>query len=77
MFLDVVFLSELGEEDVAILKALSELAEASGCKAIGEKAGIEWRKVMAKLRGLKKNGYVESPVKGKYVISEKGRVTIK
>ncbi len=70
-------MSELGEMEIAILKALSELPEASGCKAIGEKAGIEWRKVMAKLRGLKKNGYVESPIKGKYIISEKGKAAIK
>jgi hypothetical protein len=28
---------------------------------------------MAKLRKLKSEGYVESPVKGKYIVTEKGR----
>jgi hypothetical protein len=31
---------------------------------------------MGKLRGLKKGEYVESPEKGVYVISEKGRSAI-
>ena len=32
---------------------------------------------MAKLRGLKTDGLVESPVEGKYVITAKGRKTVK
>jgi len=39
-------MSEFGDEEKAILKALNELKEPSGCAAIGEKAGINWRKVM-------------------------------
>jgi len=66
-------MDELGEEQKGILRALTQLTDPAGCKVIGEKAGIPWRTVMAKLRGLKKEGYVESPVKGKYVITEKGR----
>ena len=66
-------MGELGEEQKGILKALTQLTEPAGCKVIGETAGIPWRTVMAKLRGLKKEAYVESPVKGKYVITEKGR----
>lgn len=66
-------MSDIGDEEKAILKALSELKEPAGCKEIGEKAGLNWRRVMAKLRGLSKAGYVESPVKGKYVITSKGR----
>jgi len=66
-------MGELGEEQKGILKALTQLTEPAGCKVIGETAEIPWRTVMAKLRGLKKEGYVESPVKGKYVITEKGR----
>ena len=69
-------MSELANEQERILKALTELTEPAGCKVIGEQSGIPWRTVMAKLRGLKKEGYVESPVKGKYVISEKGKETI-
>ena len=66
-------MSELTDEQAAILKALNTLTEPAGCKAIGEAADMPWRTVMGKLRGLKKGEYVESPEKGKYVISEKGR----
>jgi len=69
-------MSDLTEEQKAILKALGTLSEAAGCKVIGEAADIPWRTVMAKLRGLKKDEYVESPEKGKYVISEKGKSVI-
>lgn len=69
-------MSLLGDEQQSILAALTELTEPAGCKAIGEKSGIPWRTVMAKLRGLKKDGYVESPVKGKYVITEKGKSAV-
>jgi predicted transcriptional regulator len=69
-------MSKIGDEQESILKALTEITEPAGCKVIGEQAGIPWRTVMAKLRGLKKEGYVESPVKGKYVISEKGKEVI-
>ena len=69
-------MDELGEEQKGILKALAQLKEPAGCKVIGEQAGIPWRTVMAKLRGLKREGYVESPVKGKYIITEKGREAV-
>lgn len=67
---------ELTEEQKAILKALDTLTEPAGCKVIGEQADMPWRSVMGKMRGLKKDGLVDSPVKGKYVISEKGKSAI-
>ncbi len=66
-------MTELTQEQAEILKALDALNEPSGCKAIGEKADMPWRSVMGKMRGLSKEGLVESPEKGKYVISEKGK----
>ena len=67
---------DLNEEQIAILKALNTLSEPAGCKVIGEAASMPWRSVMAKMRGLKKGDYVESPKKGKYIISEKGKAEI-
>ena len=64
------------DDQVKILKALNTLTEPAGCKVIGEAADMPWRSVMAKLRGLKKEELVESPEKGKYVISEKGKQLI-
>jgi len=69
-------MSDLTEEQATILRALNTLTKPAGCKVIGEAADMPWRTVMAKLRGLKKEEYVESPEKGKYIISEKGRATI-
>lgn len=64
--------TELNEDQRTILKALYNLAEPSGCKVIGDAADLNWRSVMGKMRGLSSQGLVESPEKGKYVISEKG-----
>ena len=64
--------TELNEDQRNILKALYDLAEPSGCKAIGDASQLNWRSVMGKMRGLSSQGLVESPEKGKYVISEKG-----
>jgi len=66
-------MSELTDEQKSILKALSKMKDPAGCKEIGEKSGVPWRTCMAKLRPLKKDGYVESPVEGKYVITSKGK----
>jgi len=71
-FLGVV-MSELSDEQTGILKALKNMSEPAGCKVIGEASDIPWRTVMAKLRGLKKAGYVDSPVKSKYVITDEGK----
>jgi predicted transcriptional regulator len=66
----------LAEDQIKILKALDSLTEPAGCKVIGEAADLPWRSVMAKLRGLKKEELVESPVKSKYIISSKGKAAI-
>jgi ArsR family transcriptional regulator len=66
----------LNEDQNTILKAMNTLTEPAGCKVIGEAAGMPWRSVMAKLRGLKKAELVESPDKGVYIISEKGKTAI-
>ena len=66
----------LTAEQTQILKALNTLTEPAGCKVIGEAAEMPWRTVMAKLRGLKKEELVESPDKGVYIISDKGKAAI-
>ena len=67
---------ELTDEQIAILKALGGLDEPAGCKMIGEAADMPWRSVMGKMRGLKKEELVDSPEKGKYVITDKGKAAI-
>ncbi len=60
----------------AILEALATFTEPAGCKEIATKAGLDTRKVMGKLRSLLNHGYVDRPVKGKYVITDKGREAV-
>jgi len=64
--------SGLDEIDLAILRALKELGRPASCKEIGEHAGIDARRVAAKMRKLKRLGLVESPEKARYVITEQG-----
>ncbi|MCD6369081.1 MAG: hypothetical protein J7L38_04705 [Thermoproteales archaeon] len=66
----------LDETGKAILKALNELNKPAGCKEIAEKAGLETRKVMGKIRSLLNNGFIERPEKGRYIITEKGRQAV-
>jgi predicted transcriptional regulator len=67
---------EITGEQQTILEALNTLSEPAGCKEIGEAADMPWRRVMGRMRGLKKAELVETPVKGKYVITEKGKTAI-
>jgi predicted transcriptional regulator len=67
---------ELTEEQKQILAALNTFTNPAGCKEIGEAAGMPWRSVMGKLRALREEKLVISPVKSKYIITEKGRETI-
>ena len=65
--------TSLDETDIQILKALAEIGRPATCKEIGERIGTDARRIAAKMRKLKRLGYVESPEKGKYVITDKGK----
>ena len=63
---------ELDEVRKAILSALATMEEPAGCGEIAKKADLPTPKVVGKRRGLLKDGRVERPAKGKYVISDAG-----
>jgi len=67
---------ELDEVRKAILTALATMEEPAGCGEIAKKANLPTPKVVGKMRGLLKDGLVERPVEGKYVISDVGRECI-
>ena len=69
-------MAELDEVGKAILEALAGMEEPAGCGEIAKKAGLSTPKVVGKLRGLLKQGLVERPVKGKYVITEAGKAAL-
>jgi len=67
---------ELDEVRKAILTALATMEEPAGCGEIAKKANLPTPKVVGKMRGLLKDGLVERPVEGKYIISGEGRKTL-
>ena len=56
-----------------VLKALIKLNKPSGCGDIGKVAGLMVPVVAGKIQGLSTEGYVQSPVKGKYIVTDKGK----
>lgn len=57
----------------AILTALVMMEKPAGCGEIAKKANLPTPAVVGRMRGLLKDGLVERPVEGKYVISDVGR----
>ncbi len=66
----------LTEEQKKILSALAGRNEPSGCKDIAQLTGLSSQAVSCRLRSLKSKGYVDSPAKGKYVITDAGRAEV-
>lgn len=67
----------LDEVQKKILEALLNNKEPVGCKEIAEASGLTTPQVTGKMKGLLSKGLVESPTKGKYVITELGTKEVK
>jgi len=65
--------SVLTEEQLKVLTALNEIGEPCACKDIAAATGLSSNSVSCRLRSLKGKGYVESPARCKYVITDAGR----
>ncbi len=59
-----------------ILEALKEIGKPASSKEIAEKIGVPTSKVSCRLAPLKKKGLIESPEKGKWVITEEGKKSL-
>ncbi|KSW12237.1 hypothetical protein CF15_05650 [Pyrodictium occultum] len=64
--------SGLDEIDLAILRALKEIGGPARPKEIAERAGLDARRVAAKMRKLVRLGLVERTGEGLYSITEEG-----
>ncbi len=64
--------SELDEIDMAILRAMKELGKPARPKEIAAKAGLDARRVAAKMRKLRRLGLVEKVEEGVYKLTEEG-----
>ncbi len=63
----------LTEEQKKVLEALNSSDAPMASKDLAEMTGLTGQQVSCRLRSLKTKGYVESPARCKYVITENGK----
>ena len=66
----------LNENHKEVLEALAKIKEACGSKDIAAVTSLEAKQVSCQLTSLKKKGYVASPVRCKYEITDDGKNAI-
>ncbi len=65
--------SQLTEEQKTILSAMASQDSPLACKDIAAASGMESKTVSCKLKSLKNKGYVDSPARCKYAITDQGK----
>ena len=63
----------LNEQQRQVLEALATSPEACGSKEIAAATGLESKQISCQITALKNKGYVASPVRCKYEITEQGK----
>lgn len=63
----------LSDTQRQVLEALAKSAEACGSKEIAAATGLESKQISCQLTALKNKGFVASPVRCKYEITEEGK----
>ena len=63
----------LNDQQRQVLEALAQSPEACGSKEIVAATGMEAKQVSSQITELKTKGYVASPVRCKYAITEQGK----
>ena len=66
----------LSTEHHKILTAMAEQKDPCGCKDIAQASGMESKSVSCKLKSLKTKGYIDSPARCKYAITEAGKTAL-
>jgi len=65
--------TSLSDTQRQILEALAKSSEACGSKDLAAATGLEAKQVSCQITALKNKGYVTSPVRCKYEITEQGK----
>lgn len=65
-----------GNESKQVLEALAKCSGPCGSKDIAEATGLDKKIVGNQITALKKQGFVDSPVRCKYGITAEGRATL-
>ena len=66
----------LSEQQRAVLSALAGTEEPCGSKEIAAVTGLESKQISCQITALKNKGYVDSPVRCKYQITEQGKTAL-
>ncbi len=66
----------LNDDQKKVLKAFGSMSEPVGGKAITEATGIDSKDVTKHVKKLKDAGFIESPVRCKYSITDQGKKEI-
>lgn len=69
--------NSLNENQRMVLQALANSPEACGSKELAAVTGLETKQISCQLTALKNKGYVLSPARCKYEISEQGKDLLK
>ena len=67
----------LSDEQKKVLQALADCDDPCVAKEIAAATGLDAKAVSCKIAYLKKNGYVDSPVRCKYGVTAAGRTAMK
>jgi Fe2+/Zn2+ uptake regulation proteins len=59
-----------------VLQAVADSLVACGCKEVAVTTGLESKQVSCQITALKNKGYVTSPVRCKYTITEQGKAAL-
>ena len=68
--------SKLTDEQKKILTTMASQSDPCACKEIAAASGMDSKSVSCKLTALKNKGYVDSPARCKYAITETGRAAL-
>lgn len=63
----------LSDNQRQVLEALAQSSEACGSKELAAATGLEAKQISCQITALKNKGYVSSPARCKYVITEQGK----
>jgi predicted transcriptional regulator len=67
---------EAGSESRKVLEALGKCVGPCGSKDIAEATGLDKKVISNQITALKKQGFVDSPVRCKYGITAEGRASL-
>ena len=66
----------LNDDQKNILSALAGMDGPAGGNEIAEASGLDAKAVSSKIKGLKTKGFVDSPVRCKYAITDLGKAEL-